>query len=115
METERVPISLYGDPPHLRKDTRMADHPPSKRADAARNRQRILEAARAAFAATGAETSMAEIARRSGAGSATVYRNFGTRRELLEALLVDEDDEVCAAAAPAEGDPPGDRLTAWLR
>jgi AcrR family transcriptional regulator len=93
----------------------MTDHPPSKRADAARNRERILEAARTAFAATGAETSMAEIARRSGVGTATLYRNFATRRELLEALLVDEVDEVCAAAATVEGDSPEDRLTTWLR
>jgi AcrR family transcriptional regulator len=93
----------------------MTDHPPSKRADAARNRQRILEAARTAFAATGAETSMAEVARRSGVGPATLYRNFATRRELLEALLAGEVDEVCAAAATVEGDSPGDRLTTWLR
>jgi AcrR family transcriptional regulator len=93
----------------------MADRPLSKRADAARNRQRILEAARTAFAATGAETSMAEVARRSGVGPATLYRNFATRHELLEALLVDEVDEVCAAAATVEGDSPGDRLTTWLR
>ena len=93
----------------------MPDHQPSRRADAARNRQRILEAARSAFAATGAETSMAEIARRSGVGPATLYRNFATRHELLEALLVDEVDEVCAAAATVEGDTPADRLTTWLR
>jgi AcrR family transcriptional regulator len=93
----------------------MTDRPPARRADAARNRQRILEAARTAFAATGAETSMAEIARRSGVGQATLYRNFATRRELLEALLVDEVDEVCAAAATVEGDSPGDRLMNWLR
>src|SRR3984957_4680307 len=107
--------SLYGDPVHLCKDARMTDHPPSKRADAARNRQRILEAARTAFAATGAETSMAEVARRSGVGQAPLYRNFATRRELLEALLVDEVDEVCAAAATVEGDSPGDRCTTCLR
>jgi AcrR family transcriptional regulator len=93
----------------------MTDHPPPKRADAARNRQRILDAARIAFADTGDETSMAEIARRSGVGPATLYRNFATRRDLLEALLTDEVDEVCAAAATVEGDSPGDRLMAWLR
>src|ERR1700759_4958692 len=93
----------------------MTDHPPSKRADAARNRQRILDAARTAFAATGAETSMAEVARRSGVGSATLYRNFASRRELLEALLADEVAGVCAAAATAEGDSAGERFTAWLR
>jgi AcrR family transcriptional regulator len=93
----------------------MTDHPRAKRADAARNRQRILDAARTAFAAGGAETSMAEIARTSGVGQATLYRNFATRHQLLEALLADEVDEVCAAAATIEGDSPGERLTAWLR
>jgi len=93
----------------------MTDHPPAKRADAVRNRQRILEAARTAFADTGPETSMAEVARRSGVGMATLYRNFASRRELLEALLVDEVDAVCAAAATVEGDSPGDRLMTWLR
>lgn len=89
--------------------------PPSKRADAVRNRARILDAARAAFAATGPETSMAQVARTSGVGMATLYRNFASRRELLEALLVDEVDEVCAAAAAVEGQRPVDRLTNWLR
>src|ERR1700749_4489852 len=103
--------SLYGDPIHLCKDTRMTDRPTSKRADAARNRERILEAARTAFAATGAETSMAETARRSGVGPAPLYRNFATRHELLEALLTDEVEEVCAAAASVGGDSPGERLT----
>ncbi|MFD9697934.1 TetR/AcrR family transcriptional regulator [Lentzea sp. NPDC059081] len=93
----------------------MTDQPPARRADAARNRQRILDAARAAFADLGPETSMAEVARRSGVGSATLYRNFATRHELLEALLVDEVDEVCAAASTVEGDTPADRLTTWLR
>jgi AcrR family transcriptional regulator len=93
----------------------MTDQPPARRADAARNRERILDAARAAFAATGAETSMAEVARRAGVGPATLYRNFATRRELLEALLTGEVEEVCAAAATVEGDSPADRLTTWLR
>ncbi|TQS44485.1 TetR/AcrR family transcriptional regulator [Cryptosporangium phraense] len=90
----------------------MADRP---RADAARNRQRILDAARTAFAATGAETSMAEVARQAGVGMATLYRNFPGRHELLEALLADEVDEVCAAAATVEGNDPGERLMNWLR
>lgn len=93
----------------------MTDHPPAQRADAARNRQRILDAARAAFAVSGDETSMAEVARRAGVGSATLYRNFATRHELVQALLGDKVDEVCAAAATVEGDSPRDRLTSWLR
>ncbi|MFG1606685.1 TetR/AcrR family transcriptional regulator [Actinoplanes sp. NPDC049265] len=93
----------------------MTDSAPAKRADAVRNRQRILDAARAAFAATGPETSMAEVARQAKVGMATLYRNFASRHELLEALLVDEVDEVCAAAATVEGDSPSDRLMTWLR
>lgn len=93
----------------------MSDHPASKRVDAARNRERILDAALAAFAEAGAEVSMVEVARRAGVGSATLYRNFATRRELLEALLSGEVDEVCATAETAVGDSPAARLEAWLR
>ena len=88
---------------------------PSRRVDAERNRERILSAARDAFADPEADVSMAEIARRAGVGSATLYRNFANRRQLLEALYVDEIDAVCEAAAMIGGDTPGASLTAWLR
>ena len=88
---------------------------PSRRVDAERNRERILSAARDAFADPEADVSMAEIARRAGVGSATLYRNFANRRQLLEALYVDEIDAVCEAAATIGGDTPGASLTAWLR
>jgi AcrR family transcriptional regulator len=87
---------------------------PSRRADAERNREKILAAARAAFAEPGAQTSMAEIARRAGVGMATLYRNFPGRRELLEALYIDEVDAICAAAENADGDTPGVLFAAWL-
>ena len=87
---------------------------PSKRADAQRNRDKILAAARAAFAEPEADVSMAEISRRAGVGMATLYRNFPGRRDLLEALYTDEVDAVCAAASQPEGDTPGARLVAWL-
>jgi AcrR family transcriptional regulator len=83
--------------------------PTSKRADAARNRDKILAAARTAFAGADADVSMAEISRRAGVGMATLYRNFPGRRELLEALYTEEVDAICAAAADAPD------LTAWLR
>jgi AcrR family transcriptional regulator len=86
-----------------------------RRADAARNRERILAAAREAFADPAAEVSMAEVSRRAGVGMATLYRNFPGRQELLEALYVDEIDAVCAAAATVEGDTPGARLESWLQ
>jgi AcrR family transcriptional regulator len=90
---------------------------PERRADAARNRDRILAAARAAFADPEAEVSMAEIARRAGVGMATLYRNFPGRRELLEALFTDEVDAICQAAerdGERDGAAPGAVLMVWL-
>jgi AcrR family transcriptional regulator len=87
---------------------------PARRAAAEVNRGRILAAARAAFAAGETEVSMAEIARRAGLGMATLYRNFPGRRELLEALYVDEVDALCEAAGTVEGQTPGARLEAWF-
>jgi AcrR family transcriptional regulator len=87
---------------------------PPRRADAQRTRDKILAAARAAFAAPEANVSMAEISRRAGVGMATLYRNFPGRRELLEALYTDEVDAVCAAAEGPPGETPGARLVAWL-
>lgn len=88
--------------------------PPRRRTDARRNRERILQAAQTAFADPGADVSMAEIARRSGVGSATLYRNFATRRDLLEALMAEEVDAVCAAASASVSGSPGRRFEAWL-
>lgn len=88
--------------------------PPSRRADAQRNRGKILAAARAAFADPQADVSMAEISRRAGVGMATLYRNFPGRRELLEALYLDEVDAVCDAAETLEAETPGALLVAWL-
>jgi AcrR family transcriptional regulator len=89
--------------------------PAARRVDAERNRERILDAARAAFADPDADVSMAEISRRAGVGSATLYRNFANRRELLKALYVDEIDAVCQAVATITGDSPEAILVAWLR
>jgi AcrR family transcriptional regulator len=88
---------------------------PNRRAAAARNRGRILAAARIAFADQDAEISMAEIARRAGVGMATLYRNFPGRRELLEAVYIDEIDAVCDAALTIQADTPGAAFVAWLR
>jgi AcrR family transcriptional regulator len=88
---------------------------PARRADAERNRVKLLDAARTAFADGDAEVSLAEIARRAGVGMATLYRNFPSRHELLEALYTEEVDGVCAAAQAPGGDTPGAALEAWLR
>src|SRR5580700_2281047 len=95
--------------------TRTTSEPPARRADAERNREKILTAARAAFADPEADVSMAEISRRAGVGSATLYRNFADRRQLLEALYVGEINAVCEAAATIGRETPGASLTAWLR
>ena len=81
-----------------------------RRSDAERNRDKILTAARAAFADPQADVSMAEISRRAGVGMATLYRNFPGRRELLEALYTGEVDAICQAA-----EAPGASLVSWLR
>jgi AcrR family transcriptional regulator len=87
---------------------------PARRADAERNRDKILAAARTAFADPDADVSMAEISRRAGVGMATLYRNFPGRQELLEALYTDQVDAVCQAAQTIEGTTPGAALVAWL-
>ena len=87
---------------------------PARRADAERNRDKILTAARTAFADPDAEVSMAEISRRAGVGMATLYRNFPGRQELLEALYTDQVDAVCKAAETIDGETPGAALVAWL-
>jgi AcrR family transcriptional regulator len=86
-----------------------------RRADAERNRAKILQVARTAFAQSDADVSMAEISRRAGVGMATLYRNFPDRRELLEALYTDEVDAVCEAAKTSNGEKPGEAYITWLR
>ena len=88
---------------------------PARRADAEHNRSKIFAAAREAFADPDAEVSMAEVARRAHVGMATLYRNFPGRRELLEALYLDEVNAVCEAARALDGETPGVLFTAWLR
>src|SRR5881394_3129463 len=69
-----------------------------KRADARRNYEKVLVAAREAFAEGGESTSLEEIARRAGVGIGTLYRNFPNRQALLEALYVGEVEEICRVA-----------------
>jgi AcrR family transcriptional regulator len=87
---------------------------PVRRVDAERNRARIIAVARKAFAEPGAEPSMAEIARRAGVGMATLYRNFPSRLDLVEELYRKQIDDICAAAASAAGQTPGEAFFAWL-
>jgi AcrR family transcriptional regulator len=84
------------------------------RADAARNRTRVLEAARTAFAESGLDVGVEEIARRAGVGIGTLYRHFPNRQALLEALYVGEVEEMCRSAAELDGSDPWQALNAWL-
>src|SRR5664279_1228282 len=67
--------------------------PRPKRADARRNYDKVLTAARDAFAESGASTSLEEIARRAEVGIGTLYRHFPSRQALLEAVYVDEVED----------------------
>jgi AcrR family transcriptional regulator len=85
-----------------------------KRADARRNYEKVLAAAREAFAEGGESTALEEIARRAGVGIGTLYRHFPNRQALLEALYVDEVEEVCRSAAQLEGADPWEALNSWF-
>jgi AcrR family transcriptional regulator len=85
-----------------------------KRADARRNYEKVLAAAREAFAEGGESTALEEIARRAGVGIGTLYRHFPNRQALLEALYVDEVEEVCRSAAALEGADPWEALSGWF-
>jgi AcrR family transcriptional regulator len=85
------------------------EEPPRKlRADAARNRERVLEAARQVFAEHGVGVPIDDVARRAGVGVGTVYRHFPAKENLFEAILVDSISKMGAAArTAAESDDPG--------
>ena len=85
------------------------------RADAQRNRERILEVARQAFTRSGADTSLDDIAKQAGVGPGTLYRHFPTREELLKAVYRNELENLATAGEKfAETMPPVEALRAWL-
>lgn len=89
---------------------------PQMRADARRNRERILAAAGAVIAEAGADASLEEIARRAGVGSATLHRHFASRAELLQATFHDRIAALCDRAEElAEHADGATALVAWLR
>jgi AcrR family transcriptional regulator len=85
-----------------------------KRADARRNYEKVVTAAREAFAERGDATSLEEIARRAQVGIGTLYRNFPNRQALLEAVYVDEVENLCRSATELEGLLPWDAFAAWV-
>jgi AcrR family transcriptional regulator len=85
------------------------------RADAQRNRERILEVAKRAFTRSGADTSLDDIAKQAGVGPGTLYRHFPTREELLKAVYRNELENLATAEEKfAETMPPAEALRAWL-
>jgi AcrR family transcriptional regulator len=85
-----------------------------KRADARRNYESLIAAARAAFAEAGTSASLEEIARRANVGIGTLYRHFPTRQDLFESVYVDEVEELCGSGADLADRPPWDALVGWL-
>ena len=85
-----------------------------KRADARRNYEKVLAAAREAFAEGGEATSLESIARRAGVGIGTLYRNFPNRQALLEALYVGEVEEVSRSAEQFADAEPWAALEGWF-
>ena len=73
------------------------------RADAARNRARVLDAARTAFAEAGLDVGVEEIARRAGVGKGTLYRRFPTKEALVRAIFEDILDEIERARRRGRG------------
>lgn len=94
------------------------DAPPVRklRADGARNRERLMQAAKAAFTETGPGVSLDEIARRAGVGIGTLYRHFPVRDALVEAVYRREVEQLTDAAPRLlETLRPGDALHEWMR
>lgn len=86
------------------------------RADAARNRARVLEVAYQTFAADGLSVPVDEIARRAGVGAGTVYRHFPTKEALFQAVIADRMHRIIDKGhALLKSKHPGDALFAFLR
>lgn len=86
------------------------------RSDAVRNRERVLEAAKAVFSAGGSDASLEAVAKRAGVGIGTLYRHFPTREALFEAVYRREVDQLSDLAETLKSAPaPVDALRRWLR
>lgn len=85
-----------------------------QRADARRNFDALLAAAREVFAEQGTDASLEEVARRAGVGIGTLYRNFPTRQDLFESVYVGEVAGLCSAAAALADRDPWEALVGWV-
>src|ERR1700736_6662864 len=86
------------------------------RADAVRNRERVLDAAKAVFSAGGPDASLEAVARRAGVGIGTLCRQFATRDALFEAVYRREVEHLADLAEQLKGEvAPAEALRLWLR
>jgi AcrR family transcriptional regulator len=93
-----------------------AEHVRKPRADAVRNRERVLAAAKAVFSAGGADASLEAVARRAGVGIGTLYRHFPTREALFEAVYRREVEQLSELAEQLKNEAdPVEALRKWLR
>jgi AcrR family transcriptional regulator len=104
---------VYG--PNFVTNKRSQAAPRKRRTDAQRNRERILAVAKGAFARSGANTSLDDVARQAGVGAGTLYRHFPTRDALLEAVYHTEVAKLAAAERELSAKlPPVEALRAWM-
>lgn len=101
----------------------MADAPTStptaldrrpKRADALRNYEKLISSARAVFAEQGTDASLETIAEHAGVGIGTLYRNFPSRHELLEAVYLEQAEDIGRRADELSSLAPWDALVTWM-
>src|SRR6202162_4703631 len=86
------------------------------RADAVRNRERVLEAGKTVFSAGGPDASLEAVAKRAGVGIGTLYRHFPTRESLFEAVYRREVQQLGELAEQLKGEvAPAEALRRWLR
>jgi AcrR family transcriptional regulator len=107
---------MEGSDPMAQVDAGSGLPAPRKRADARRNEATLLDAAAAAFIASGVDAPVRDIAARAGVGVATIYRHFPTRADLIVAVYRHQV-EACVAAGPdllASSDSPHAALAQWI-
>ena len=96
--------------------TRKTPAPRKPRADAARNREKVLEAAKAVFSVGGPDASLEAVAKAAGVGIGTLYRHFPTRQALFEAVYRREVQQLTDLAETLSGEAsPAEALRLWLR
>jgi AcrR family transcriptional regulator len=92
-----------------------ADTARKPRADAVRNRERVLEAAKAVFSAGGPDASLEAVAKRAGVGIGTLYRHFPTREALFEAVYRREVQQLSELPDQLKELSPVEALRRWLK